>query len=47
MRLGWDPIPDLPILIGVKLYTAFLVIDPSVRSNLGLISNTVLVEIAP
>ncbi len=38
-------IPDFPALVGVKLQSAFLVHDPKARSTLGMISNTVVVEI--
>jgi len=38
-------VPNLPALVGVKLYSAFLVDDPAARTGLGLISNTVVVEV--
>ncbi len=38
-------IPDIQDLIGLKLYTAFVVDDLASRSGLGMISNTVVVEI--
>ena len=38
-------IPGNPALIGVKLYNAFLVHDRAARSALGMISNTVVVEV--
>jgi len=38
-------IPDIPELIGLKLFTAFVVDDPTSRSSVGMISNTVVVEI--
>jgi len=38
-------IPNIPALAGVKLHNAFLVIDPAARSRLGMVSNTVIVEI--
>ncbi len=38
-------IPNLAKLIGLKTYTVFLVKDPKARSGLGMVSNTVVVEI--
>ena len=38
-------IPNIPALVGIKLHNAFLVHDPKARSTLGMISNTVRVEI--
>jgi len=38
-------IPNIPTLVGIKLHTAFMVRDPGARFTLGLISNTVVVEI--
>jgi len=38
-------VPDIPALVGLRLYSAFVIHDPAARSALGLISNTVQVEI--
>jgi len=38
-------IPNIKELVGTKLYTVFLVKDPKARTGLGMISNTVQVEI--
>ncbi|MHC4512065.1 MAG: aryl-sulfate sulfotransferase [Planctomycetota bacterium] len=38
-------VPNMPTVVGTKAYTTFLVKDPKARSTLGMISNTVVVEI--
>ena len=38
-------IPNIPALVGIKAYTVFLVKDPKARTGLGMISNTVQIEI--
>ena len=38
-------IPNIPDLVGVELQNAFLVLDPAASSFVGMISNTVQVEI--
>ncbi|MBN2490295.1 MAG: hypothetical protein JXQ29_05550 [Planctomycetes bacterium] len=34
-------IPNVPALVGVKIYTAFVTLKPSARSGVHAISNTV------
>ena len=38
-------IPNIPALVGVKLQNTFLVRDPQARGSVGMVSNTVVVEI--
>jgi len=38
-------VPNDPALVGLKAYTVFVVTDPKARSGLGMISNTVQVEV--